>query len=186
MSSFKPNVNIVVVLVVEMALGSLSGCSWMVTKSPAVSDNIRRSLDQNGLKQVSVSQDRDKGIVTLSGNVTTAQEKAQAENLANGLAGGQVVADEIAVLPAGHESAAAAVNSDLDAAIGKNLDAALIQSGLKDRVTFAVKTGVVTLTGTVRTRAVRFRAEQIAKEVPNVQQVVNAMEIRDQKATSSK
>ena len=186
MSSYKPNFNIVIVLAVEMALGSLSGCSWMGTKSPDVAGSIRTSLDQNGMKEVAVSQDRDKGIVTLSGNVKTAQEKTQAENLANGLAGGQVVADEIAVLPTGQESAAAAVNSDLDAAIAKNLDAALIQSGLKEQVKYQVKTGVVTLTGTVRTRAVRFRAEQIAKEVPNVGQVVNAMDIRDQKATSSK
>jgi osmotically-inducible protein OsmY len=77
------------------------------------------------------------------------------------------------------------VNSDLDAGIEKNLDAALIQNGLKKRVDYAVKTGVVTLTGTVANRAVRTRAEQLATAVPNVTQVVNDLQVRDQKATSS-
>ena len=185
MSSFRPNFNIVIVLAVEMALGSLSGCSWMTTKSPEVAGSIRKSLDQAGLKEVSVSQDRDKAIVTLGGDVSSGQEKTQAEGIASGIAAGQVVADEIAVLPTGGESAAKAVNSDLDAGIEKNLDAALIQNGLKKRVDYAVKTGVVTLTGTVANRAVRTRAEQLATAVPNVTQVVNDLQVRDQKATSS-
>jgi hypothetical protein len=32
-------------------------------KSPDVSDNIRSSLDQAGFKNVSVKEDRDKGVV---------------------------------------------------------------------------------------------------------------------------
>ncbi len=39
--------------------GMLSGCSS--SKSPDVTDNIRKSLDQAGFKDVSVSEDRDKG-----------------------------------------------------------------------------------------------------------------------------
>src|ERR1019366_2426256 len=45
----------------------LVGCHGTARKSPDVSDSIRKSLDQAGLKDVSVSQDRDKGIVTLGG-----------------------------------------------------------------------------------------------------------------------
>ena len=52
-----------------LAVGSLVGCSRTSTKSPDVSDSIRKSLDQAGLKAVSVTQDRDKGVVTLGGNV---------------------------------------------------------------------------------------------------------------------
>ena len=48
-----------------MILGVLVGCDKMATQSPDVSDSIRKSLDQAGLKDVSVSQDRDKGVVTL-------------------------------------------------------------------------------------------------------------------------
>ena len=43
-----------------LALGILAGCSQTSAKSPEVSDNIRKSLDQAGLKDVSVNQDRDK------------------------------------------------------------------------------------------------------------------------------
>jgi hyperosmotically inducible protein len=185
MRSFKPHFNIVIVLAVEIAVGTLSGCSWMSTKSPDVSTNIRKSLDQAGLKDVSVSQDRDKGVITLGGNVKTNTDKAQAEIIAKGIAPGQVVADEIAVLPVGAESATKAINSDLDGAIEKNLDAALIHAQLKTLVKYSVKTAVVTLTGEVPTSTVRNQAEQIASAVPNVLQVVNDLQVKDQKATSS-
>ena len=63
----------------------LAGCG-ATAKSPEVSDNIRRSLDQAGLKDVSVSQDRDKGVVTLGGTVTNEHDKSQAESLAKSFA----------------------------------------------------------------------------------------------------
>ena len=58
-------------LLMLLAVGSLVGCSRTSTSSPDVSDSIRKSLDQAGLKDVSVTQDRDKGVVTLGGNVAT-------------------------------------------------------------------------------------------------------------------
>src|SRR5580704_5807616 len=91
-------------IIMLLAIGSLVGCSHSSTKSPDVSDNIRKSLDQAGLKTVSVSQDRDKGVVTLTGNVASSADKSQAESIANGQAAGQVVADEIAVVPPSAES----------------------------------------------------------------------------------
>jgi hypothetical protein len=39
--------------------GALAACSD-TSKSPDVTDNIRKSLDQAGYKDVSVSQDREK------------------------------------------------------------------------------------------------------------------------------
>ena len=86
-----------------LAVGILDGCSQTATTSPDVSDSIRKSLDQAGLKNVSVSQDRDKGIVTLGGQVASENDKSQAESLAKSLAGAQVVADQIAVIPVGLE-----------------------------------------------------------------------------------
>jgi osmotically-inducible protein OsmY len=162
----------------------LAGCG-ATTKSPEVSDNIRRSLDQAGLKDVSVSQDRDKGVVTLGGTVTNEHDKLQAESLAKSMAGTQVVADQIAVLPPGAEKDAKAMNSDLDAGIEKNLDAALIQNRMHDLVSYVVKSGVVTLTGEVNSQSKRDRAEKVASGVPNVQQVVNDLQVKNQKASSS-
>jgi hyperosmotically inducible protein len=169
-----------------LAMGFLAGCSGTTAKSPDVTDNIRKSLDQAGLKNVSVSQDRDKGIVTLGGQVASDSDKTQAETLAKSFAGSQVVADQIAVVPPGMKSEATAVNSDLDKGIEKNLDAALLQNSLHDNVKYEVKSGVVTLTGEVNSQAKRAQAEQLATAVPNVQQVVNDLQVKDQKASSMK
>src|SRR5271165_4715337 len=81
---------------------------------------IRKSLDQAGFKDVVVSQDRDKGVVTLGGTVISENDKSQAESLAKSLAGGQVVADQIAVIPVGIEKDAKTVNSDLDDGIERS------------------------------------------------------------------
>ena len=161
------------------------GCHETARKSPDVSDSIRKSLDQSGLKDVSVSQDRDEGVVTLGGHVAADADKAQAESIANSIAGGQVVADQIAVMPPGGESAAKDVNSDLDKGIVNNLHAALIQNKLQKAVKYDVKNGVVTLNGEVNSQYKRGLAEQIASSVPNVKQVVNDLQIKNQKATSS-
>src|SRR5580704_5959414 len=111
---------------VVLALGALAGCSTTSPKSADISDNLRHSLDQAGLKDVSASQDRDKGVVTLGGHVAVDSDKFQAESIAKSIAGNQVVANQIAVIPAGVEKEAAAVNADLDKGIEHNLDAALI------------------------------------------------------------
>ena len=172
-------------LLTLLAVGSLVGCSGASRKSRDVSDSIRTALDQAGLKNVSVTQDRDKGVVTLGGNVASEDAKAQAESIAKSIATGQVVADQIAVTPPGAEGEAKAVNSDLDAAIGKNLDAALIQNKLRKGVEYDVKNGVVTLTGEVNSESKRARVEKVASSVPNVQQVVNELQVKGQKATST-
>ena len=83
------------------------------------------------------------------------------------------------------ESEARNMNSDLDKGIEQNLDAALIQGRLHDYVKYKVKNHVVTLTGTVDSPSTRREAERIAASVPNVQQVVNELQVKNQKATSS-
>ena len=174
-----------VAMLALLAVGILAGCSATATKSPDVSDSIRKSLDQAGFKDVSVKQDRDKGIVTLGGQVASESDKSQAESLAKSLAGTQVVADQIAVVPVGIEKEAKAVNSDLDDGIEKNLDAALIQNKMHDNVKYEVKSGVVTLTGEVNSQYKRDQAGTVAMSVPNVKQVVNDLQVKDQKASSS-
>jgi hyperosmotically inducible periplasmic protein len=174
----------VLVLLALFATMIAVGCSRESAKSPDVADGVRKALDQAGLKDVSVSQDRDKGVVTLSGNVTSDTDKAQAESIAKSMSGGEVVADQIAVLPPGGESDAKAMNSDLDKGIEKNLDAALIQNKLDKDVKYKVKNGVVTLTGDVKSEATRARAQKLASTVPNVQQVVNELDVKNQKASS--
>jgi osmotically-inducible protein OsmY len=181
MKTFKPYVAVLAVAVVA----TLAGCSTQTTKAADFSEGIRRTLDQAGLKDVTETQDRDKGVVTLGGHVSLDSDKAKAESIARSIADGQVISNQIAVLPVGAESDAKAVNSDLDQGIGKNLDAALIQNHFQDNVKYKVKNGVVTLTGNVDSQSMRGLAAGIAAAVPNVQQVVNELQVRNQKASSS-
>jgi hyperosmotically inducible periplasmic protein len=167
-----------------LCVGSFAACS-STPKSPDVADAIRKSLDQSGYKDVSVSQDRDKGVVTLTGHLPDDADKASAESIAKGLAGGQVVADEIQVLTPGNESAMKDVSKDLDDGIEKNLAAVFIQDHFDRNVKYDVKNGVVTLKGTVSSQSRRAAAERIATGVPNVAQVVNELEVKGQKATST-
>jgi len=172
-------------LLAVAAIGTLAGCSAKSTKAADVSGSVRTSLDQAGLKNVSVSQDRDKGVVTLGGHVTADAEKSQAQSIATSFAGTEVVSNQIAVTPLGAEHDARSVDSDLDKGIEGNLDAALIQSGLHKNVSYAVKNQVVTMTGEVDAQSKRTQAQDIVAAVPNVRQVVNELQVKEQKATSS-
>ena len=173
-------------LLAVVVVGAMVGCSTTSTKSADVSASIRTSLDQAGLKDVSVSQDRDKGVVTLTGHVAIDSDKSQAESIAKSLAGAQVVSNQIAVIPVGAESDAKQVNSSLDKGIEGNLDAALTKAKLHDSVKYSVKNRLVTLTGEVNSQAQRARAAKIASAVLNVDQVVNELQVKGQKASSSK
>ena len=181
MKTLKPWLSLLAVVVV----GTLAGCSTTSTKSADVAGPIRTSLDQAGFKDVSTSQDRDKGVVTLSGHVATDGDKLQAESIAKSIAGPQVVSNQIAVIPLGAEKDAKTVNSDLDKGIESNLDAALVTDKLHDSVKYSVKNHVVTLSGEVDSQWKRAHAEELASKVPNVQQVVNELQVKKQKATTT-
>src|SRR5882757_10694298 len=174
-----------IAIVALVVLGCVSACSSAPTKSPEVADNSRKALDQANFKDVSVSQDRDKGVVTLTGTTGSDSDKAQAESIAKSIAGSQVVSNEIAVRPPNDSSMAKKVDSDLDSAIDKNLHAVLVKNRLEHAVKYDVKNGVVTLSGTVNSQSKRAEVEKMATKVPNVQQVVNELQVKNQKATSS-
>jgi osmotically-inducible protein OsmY len=172
-------------LLALVVAGTLAGCSTASNRAPEAASGIRSSLNQAGLKDVSVSEDRDKGVVTLGGHVAGDGDKRQAESIAKSIAGSEVVSDQIAVIPPGVERDAKKMNSDLDKGIEGNLDAALIQDRLRENVSYAVKNQVVTLSGNVNSEAKRARAQAVAAGVPYVQQVVNELQVTAQKATSS-
>jgi len=167
------------------AIALTLACSDRPPKAPDVTADIRHSLDQAGLNDVSVSQDRDKSVVTLTGNVGTDDEKARAESIARSMAGAEVVSNEIGVRPA-DDSTAKKVDSDLDSGIDKNLEAMLIQHRLKRDVKYDVTNGVVTLKGDVPSQSQRASVEKLAEQVPHVKQVVNELEVKHQKATASR
>ncbi len=171
------------ILVLTLCAGLFAACAH-TTKSPDVKDSIRTSLDQAGLKDVSVDQDRDKGVVTLTGHVMADAERVQAEAIAKDHAPGQVVANEIVVTPPGAEAEAKDISEALDNGIEQNLKAALVAKGYKDQVDYRVKAGTVTLTGTVDSQDKRAVIASVASNVPNVREVVNEIQVKGQKATA--
>jgi hyperosmotically inducible protein len=172
-------------ILIALALAATFACSTE-TKAPDVTDNVRNALNSAGLNDVRVSQDRDKNVVTLSGNVATEDDKGRAESIAKSQAGNAVIADEIGVRPKGDEGTAKKVDSELDSGIDKNLEAMLVQHKMNRAVHYDVNNGVVTLKGNVPSQGQRANMEKLAEQVPNVKQVVNELEVKNQRATSTK
>jgi osmotically-inducible protein OsmY len=164
-------------LPILLCAGSLAACST-TAKSPDLAESIRQNLQQSGLKDVSVSRDKDKGVVTLTGHVASDADKRQAESIAKNQAPGQIVADEIVVTPPGDESDAKTISSDLDAGIDKNLKAELLRQRADQGVSYSIKAGVVTLTGTVATAGLKSKAASVASQVPNVKQVIDELIVK--------
>jgi osmotically-inducible protein OsmY len=142
-------------------------------------DNVQKGLEQADLKDVTVSENQDKNTITLGGTLHSTDAKAKAGDVAKSAAITRTIANEISVQPVGSESEAKDVASNLDDAIEKNYKAALISNGLeKQHISFKAKNGVLTLTGRVRDANQRLHAEKLATGIPNVQQVLNQIEVR--------
>jgi hyperosmotically inducible periplasmic protein len=163
------------------------GCSGS-QKSPDVKADIESALSRANLSNIDVSQDRDKGVVTLSGDVATEAEKQRAEEIARSTSNSKslVIANQIAVRPSGFESEAKDIDSSLDSAIEKTFEAALVARRLNNGVKYVAKNGVLTLTGEVGSMNKRQEVEQLASGVPNVKQVVNELQIKNVKASTRK
>lgn len=157
-------------------------CSQQKASSPDVTDQIKDSLKANNLDDVKVSENRDKGVVTLSGDVKDEQAKTQAEDIAKQNAGGLIIANEIGVRPEGAEGDAKKIDKNLDKGIEDNYRAALTAKGMDNQhIHFDSKNGVITLTGDVDTPSQRERAEKMAAQIPNVSQVVNELQVKNAK-----
>jgi hyperosmotically inducible periplasmic protein len=168
-----------------VAFLAFAGCGRQQAKAPDVKDTVKQGLQQAGLRDVDVDQDRDKGVVTLTGTVGNDADKTQAESIARAAASGQVISNQIAVRPPGEESRAKDVQSDTDKAIEKNVSAVLTKHKWNHDVKYDVKQGVVTLKGKVGSQSQRAMVEKVVAATPNVTQVVNELEVKNQKATST-
>jgi osmotically-inducible protein OsmY len=145
----------------------------------AYKDSVKTALEQADLKDVNVSEDTNKNTITLGGTLHSDDAKSRAGSIAQANAGPRVVANEISVEPVGNEGQARKEQSNLDDGIENNCKATLISKGLnKQHISCDAKNGVLTLKGSVKTPAERKSAEELAQNVPNVQQVVNEIQVR--------
>jgi len=162
----------------------VAGCNK--PSHPDEKSAVNDALKNNSLSAVSVSQDRDKGVMTLKGNLDSQDMKNQAENIAKQAAPDYTIADEIGVRPPG-ASEAGAVASNLDSAIEDNYKAVIkAHASLNDQsIHCSAKNGTLLLKGSVKTARQKKEAEDLAKKVPNVQQVVNEIEIKPGKHSTA-
>jgi len=162
----------------------VAGCNK--PSHPDEKSAVNDALKNNNLSAVDVSQDRDKGVMTLKGNVDSQDLKNQAENTAKQAAPDYTVANEIGVRPPG-ESNAGSVASNLDSAIEDNYKAMIkAHAVLNDQsIRASAKNGTLVLKGSVKTAKQKKEAEDLAKKVPNVQQVVNEIEVNTSKHSTT-
>jgi hyperosmotically inducible periplasmic protein len=154
------------------------GCSQQRATNPSVKDNVVKSLEQAGFRELNIDEDKDKGVITLKGNVASQDEKSRAEDIARQAAGNSVVANEILVT-GGSEDRAEDVASATDDAIEAQFNAMIEKNNMKEqRIRSDANNGVLTLTGDVDTAAMRNSVEKEAAKIKGVTQVVNKLEVK--------
>jgi hyperosmotically inducible periplasmic protein len=172
----------IITMVALLTLAICIGCSSHKANTPDVKDQVSKALDNAGFKDLKVDVNNDKQLVTLTGDVKTQEDKDRAAEVAKGAASGFVLSNEVGVRPEGVESAARKIDSNVDDAIEKDFKAVIIANRLENQhIRYDVKNGVLTLKGDVDTPSQRERVEKLAATVPNVQQVVNELDVKGAK-----
>lgn len=127
-------------------------------------------MTTDGLHTARLNVDTVKGIVTLHGQVPTAEQKTKAEEVARKVDGVKAVKDLLQVVP----SAERKVVNRSDDQIKKDLDTAfdnhkiLKDSGIKIA---SVNNGVVLLSGTTKSHAAYVQSVEVADAVRGVKRV---------------
>ncbi len=178
----------ILVLPILLMLALAIGCSQQRANSPDPKDAVNNAMTANGYGAINVSVDRDKGVVTLKGDVKTDEEKAKAEQIAKSAAPGMVIANEVAVRPDGTAGdIAKKVDKNTDDAIEDHMKAAIAAHQWENQhISFDAKNGVLKLTGDVDTMAQRNQVQKVAKDIPGVQEVVNELQVKGMKESAAR
>ena len=158
-----------------------SGCSHSGHPDDAMA--VYNALGQHDLRSVTVSQDRDAGTITLSGIVGSSDNKQIADHVAQQAAPGYSIVDRIQVQNAGLVGAikAAQNNVKLDNTIEKHFQATLAAHRDLKGIHYSAYNQTLTLKGSVQTYKERQEAEDLANKLPEVQHVVNEIQINSGK-----
>jgi hyperosmotically inducible periplasmic protein len=158
---------------------ALAGCH---SSHPDEKGAVVDLLKSNNIGSVDVSEDRDKGVITLTGKVGIDDAKQRAANLAQQAAPDYTIANEIGIRPPEADNAGA-VASNVDSCIEDNFKAAIkAHQNLNDQSIHAsAKNGTLVITGSVKTETQKQEVSTLAQQVPNVQQVVNELDVKPNK-----
>jgi hyperosmotically inducible periplasmic protein len=165
------------VLIAIFALVFTIGCSQQQANTASVKDNIEKQFETAKLDNINIDEDREHKVLTLKGDVDSADMKQRAEEIARNAASGYTIANEIGVRPEGAAGDQAEdVASEQDKAIKAQFDAWATKNRVEG-VDVDVKNGVVTLEGNVRNASQKASYEKAAKGIKGVEQVVNKLEV---------
>jgi hyperosmotically inducible periplasmic protein len=134
-------------------------------------------LDHKDTDGTRINVESVRGVVQLSGFVSSEAEKATAERLARATPGVRQVINSLAV------AAGTSIGTRLDdSLITGQVKAALMDAADVSSLQINVETrdGVTQLAGFVTSSAMKSRAEQVAAGVPGVKRVDNALQVRRQ------
>jgi hyperosmotically inducible protein len=168
--------------VLLVGLLALAGCQ---NEHPDNKQAIYNTLNGHDLRSIEVFQDRRKGEIRLRGIVASPDQKASAESLTQQAAPGYAIKNQIQVQSAGLEdleksAEKKANNANLDSAIEDQFKASIENSKKlgKQQIQYSADNGTLYLKGTVNSEKEKREAEELAKKVPQVQHVVNDIEVK--------
>lgn len=165
------------VLIAILGLMFAVGCSQQRANTTSVKDNVEKQFEQADMDDINIDEDREHKVLTLKGDVKSADIKDRAESMAKAAAPGWTIANELLVQPEG-DNKADDIASEEDKAIKAQWDAWTEKNNV-DGIDFDVKNGVVTLEGNVKSAAEEASLMKAAKNIKGVQQVVDKLEIGD-------
>ena len=122
-----------------------------------------------------VSVETDKGVVTLRGKVDSAESKAAAESVAQGIEGAKSVRNDLQVVAPADQKAVAADDKEIKRTVESRLNS---DPQLK-KIDVRADAGVVTLTGEAPSITTAARASEVARQAPGVRAVKNEMTYKD-------
>lgn len=175
-----------VVLMAVLALGALVGCSSQRANTPPAKDAVVNALKDKGMNNINVDENRDKGVITLKGDVQSDEQRRQAGDIAQAAAPGRVISNELAVRPQGDEGTAKKIDSNTDDAIESSFKAEIAAHHWDNQhIHFNAKNGVLTLKGDVDTPAQRAQVQTVAAKIDGVRQVVNELNVKGHERASA-
>jgi hyperosmotically inducible protein len=127
-----------------------------------------------------VSVETEKGVVMLRGKVDTADAKAAAESVAQGVEGVKSVRNDLQVVAPGEQKAVATDDKE----IKRTVESRLNRDAQLKKIDVRADAGVVTLTGEAPSISAAARASELAREAPGVRAVKNEMTYKERSAMS--